>query len=88
MNWYDWGIVIVPLMFLLYMGFYSGKFMKGVVDFLAGGRICGRYVIAVAGMESALGLITLVAYSEMHYKAGFGYGFWGAITAPLHWYYR
>ena len=40
-------------------------------------------MIAVAGLESALGLITLVAYSEAFYKAGFAYGFWGSITFPL-----
>ena len=83
MAWYNWLIVIVPFLFVIGMAFYSRKYIRDVVDYLAAGRVCGRYVIAVAGMESALGLITLVAYSETVYKAGFAYGFWGSITAPL-----
>ena len=83
MTWYNWLIVIVPFLFVIGMAFYARRYIRDVVDYLAAGRVCGRYVIAVAGMESALGLITSVAFSKMYYKAGFSYGFWGAITAPL-----
>ena len=83
MAWYNWLIVTIPFAFVIGMAFYARRYIRDVVDYLAAGRVCGRYVIAVAGMESALGLITLVAFSEMYYKAGFAYGFWGAITAPL-----
>lgn len=83
MAWYNWLIVIIPFVFVIGMAFYSRKYIRDVVDYLSAGRVCGRYVIAVAGMEGALGLITLVAYSEVVYKAGFAYGFWGAITMPL-----
>ena len=83
MAWYNWLIVIIPFLFVIGMAFYSRKYIRDVVDYLAAGRVCGRYVIAVAGMESALGLITLVAYSETVYKGGFAFGFWGSITAPL-----
>ena len=83
MAWYDWLIVIIPFLFVIGMAFYSRRYIRDVVDYLAAGRVCGRYVIAVAGMESAIGLTTLVAYSEVFYKAGFGYWFWGSITAPL-----
>ena len=68
MTWYNWLIVIVPFLFVIGMAFYARRYIRDVVDYLAAGRVCGRYVIAVAGMESALGLITPVAYSEMHYK--------------------
>ena len=83
MAWYNWLIVIIPFAFIIGMAFYSRRYIRDVVDYLSAGRVCGRYLIAVATMESALGLITLVAYSEVCYKAGFAYGFWGAITAPL-----
>ena len=83
MAWYNWLIVIIPFVFVIGMAFYSRRYIRDVVDYLSAGRVCGRYVIAVAGLESALGLITLVACSEVYYKAGFAYGFWGAITAPL-----
>ena len=83
MAWYNWLIVIVPFIFVIGMAFYARRYIRDVVDFLAAGRVCGRYVIAVAGMESALGLITMAAYAEANYKAGFAYGFWGAIVTPL-----
>ena len=83
MAWYNWLIVIIPFCFVIGMAFYSRRYIRDVVDFLAAGRVCGRYLIAVAGLESALGLITLVAYVEANYKAGFAYGFWGAVSAPI-----
>ena len=61
MAWYNWLIVIIPFVFVIGMAFYSRRYIRDVVDYLSAGRVCGRYVIAVAGLESALGLITLVA---------------------------
>ena len=34
------------------MALYSRRYIRDVVDYLAAGRVCGRYVIAVAGMEA------------------------------------
>lgn len=83
MSWIDWTIVIIPLLLLLFLSFYSGKFIRGVVDYLAAGRIAGRYVLSVGDMASALSVITLVAFCEQHYQTGFSVGFWSAITAPV-----
>ena len=83
MAWYNWLIVIIPFCFVIGMAFYSRRYIRDVVDFLAAGRVCGRYLIAVAGLEAGLGLISLVAYVEANYKAGFAYGFWGAVSAPI-----
>ena len=30
MTWIDWTIMIVPMAFVMYMGFYSRKYIKGV----------------------------------------------------------
>ena len=83
MAWYNWLIVIVPFIFVIGMAFYARRYIRDVVDFLAAGRVCGRYVIAVASLESALGLITMAAYVEANYKAGFAYGFWRGMVTPL-----
>ena len=74
MSWIDWTIVIIPLLLLLFLSFYSGKFIRGVVDYLAAGRIAGRYVLSVGDMASALSVITLVAFCEQHYQTGFSVG--------------
>jgi len=83
MAWYNWLIVIVPFLFVLGMAMYVRRYIRDVVDFLSAGRVCGRYLISVAGLESTLGVITLVAYVEANYKAGFAYGYWMAIVTPI-----
>ncbi|MBU0716420.1 MAG: hypothetical protein KJ964_13780, partial [Verrucomicrobia bacterium] len=83
MHWIDWIIVAVPIFVVVYIGFKCQRYIKGVSDFLAAGRVAGRYVIAVASGEAGMGLISLVAIFEMYYNSGFALGFWGSITAPI-----
>ena len=79
----DWLIVLVPLSFVIYMGWRSRYYVKGVADFLAAGRVCGRYVISVADIANGLAVVTLVAQVEMNYKTGLAIGFWSKLTLPL-----
>jgi len=79
----DWLIVVIPVAFVLGMGFYSRRYIRGVADFLAAGRVCGRYVISVGDIAGALSIIGLVAYVEVHYKTGFALGFWQLLLGPL-----
>lgn len=83
MSWIDWCIVIIPMTVLLGVAFYSRKYARDVVDFLAAGRIAGRYVLAVGALEGALSVITLVAGCERNYQTGFSIGFWSAIVTPI-----
>ena len=83
MSWIDWCIVIIPVLLLIGVAVYSGKYAKGVVDYLAAGRIAGRYVLCVGNMATALSVIGLIAGAEAHYQTGFVVGFWGALTAPV-----
>ncbi|MBQ3810635.1 MAG: sodium:panthothenate symporter [Kiritimatiellae bacterium] len=83
MIWYDWLILILPVCFVMYMGFHTRRYVRGVSDFLSAGRLCGRYVISMGDVANSLSVIGLVAYIEVHYKTGFSVGFWGAVLAPL-----
>ncbi|MBO4511622.1 MAG: hypothetical protein J5746_02540 [Victivallales bacterium] len=83
MSWIDWIITIVPMIFVMFMGFYSQKYIKGVTDYLAAGRVAGRYVLTVGDVAQNLAVITLIGYTEAHYKAGFAMAFWSSILAPL-----
>ncbi len=83
MHWLDWVFAIVPLVIVVSVGLYAQRYVKGVSDFLAAGRVAGRYVIAVAGGEAAMGLSSVVALVEMYYASGFALAFWQSLTAPL-----
>jgi SSS family solute:Na+ symporter len=83
LHWIDWLIVTVPLLMVGLIGWRTQRHVKAVSDFLAGGRVAGRYVVAVATGEAAVGLITVVAMLEMYYKSGFAIGFWGQLGMPI-----
>lgn len=83
MSWIDWTIFTLPLLFVLYTGYRSRRYVKGVADFLAAGRICGRYVICNADVANALAVITLVAQVETSYKTGLALSFWRQLVVPL-----
>ena len=79
----DWLIVFVPVVFVLYMGYYSRRYVRSVADFLSAGRLCGRYIICVADMTNALSIMGLVAYVEVHYRTGFSLVFWNMLAIPV-----
>lgn len=79
----DWLIVIMPVIFLICIAYYSMKYVRGVVDFLAAGRVAGRYVLSVGDMAAGLSVISLVAGAEQSYQTGFSVGFWGSVAAPI-----
>ena len=68
MSWIDWLIVIIPLLAVAWIGFKTQHYVQGVSDFLAVGRVAGRYVIAVSAGEAGLGLISVIALFEYYYK--------------------
>ena len=83
MTWYNWLIVILPLAGVLYMAFHTRKYIRSIPDFLAGGRVCGRYLLAVGYMEANLSVMSLIAYIEVHYRTGFSTGFWSGFAMPI-----
>ena len=83
MHWIDWLIVLCPLALVAWIGFRTQRYVKGISDFLSAGRVAGRYVVAVAGGEAAMGLISLVAVFEMYYSSGLAFNFWNSLAVPL-----
>ena len=83
MSWIDWCIVFVPLLIVLYLGLKSQRYVHGVAGFLAADRVAGRYVVAVASGEAAMGLISIIAMIERDYNCGIGFTFWDRIIIPL-----
>lgn len=83
MSWIDWIIFVLPLLFIVYMGYRSRRYVKGVATFLAAGRVCGRYVICVSEIVGSLAVITLVAAVEGNYQTGIAISFWNQLYQPL-----
>ena len=83
MRWYDWVILVVPVIFVLGIGIYTRRYLKDVTAFLSAGRVCGRYVISVGDIANAISIIGLLSYVEIHYKTGFALSFWSSVTLPI-----
>jgi SSS family solute:Na+ symporter len=83
MHLIDWIITIVPVAVVLFVAFYSRQYMRGVVDFLAAGRVARRYVISAGDLSSSLGVITLVALVESKYQVGYALSFWEVMMIPV-----
>jgi Na+/proline symporter len=79
----DWLIVLIPLLLVLWVSVYCKRYVRGVVDYLAAGRVAGRYVMSVGDMASALSVITLVALVEAKYQVGYALTFWEYLVIPI-----
>ena len=82
-KWYDYMIIIIPVICVFAMGIYVRRFIKGVADFLSAGRLAGRYLMACGDVANALSIITLLSYVEIHYKTGFALAFWNSTLLPI-----
>ena len=83
MNWIDWSLVFIPLAVVLGFALYTNRFVKGVADFLSGGRCAGRYLLANAKGEADSGLASTMSRFEIFLVAGFVTTFWEKLTYPI-----
>ena len=82
MHWVDY-LVCLPFLGVAYLALYSRRYIRGVADYLAAGRVAGRYVICVGDMTANLSVIMLIALIEERYNTGFARVFWSGIAAPV-----
>jgi SSS family solute:Na+ symporter len=83
MSWIDWLIVIVPLIVIAIVAFRTQKHVTSVAEFMAGGRLGGRYLVCNAKGEMSMGVVSMVALYELLYQAGFTITWWQKMTVPL-----
>ena len=79
-GWGNWLVVILPMVCILGMAFYSRRYVRDMADYLSAGRVARRYVICVGGMEEALGVMLLIQNMEKNYLTGFSITFWNVAT--------
>ena len=82
LTWIDGVIIGVPLVVIVVMACRLRRYAQSVADFLAAGRVAGRYLISNARGAAQFGAITAVAFFEKIYHSGFAITWWEAIQAP------
>lgn len=83
MHLLDWLFTILPLVLALGIVLYTKRYMRSVADFMSGGRMAGRYLLAVAGGEMQAGAVVFVAAFEVIANAGFTMSWWGYLSVPV-----
>ena len=79
----DWLILGVFAILVVGSALYVRRLTRSVADFLAGGRVGGRYLLTIACQMGALGAISMVAQWEASYHSGWGGTWWAVILAPV-----
>ena len=79
----DYIIFLVPMIGVLALGFYSRKYIRGVVDFLSAGRLCGRYLLTIGDIANGISIVSVLSYVERKYAVGFAVDFWNRLLLPL-----
>lgn len=71
------------MVLVLAIAVYTRRYMRSVADFLSGGRVAGRYLLAVAKGEMGAGAVCFVAAFEVMRESGFTLSWWGWISIPV-----
>ena len=79
----DWTILAVLFAGLWLIALYTRRASNSVADFLAANRCGRRYLLTMADGMASLGAISIVAYFERSYQAGFCAEWWGQMLIPV-----
>jgi SSS family solute:Na+ symporter len=83
MHFIDWLVIAIPLLVIVTIGLVTQRHMKSVAHFVSGGRVGGRYLLAVAKGEMQAGAVVFVASWEIFAQAGFVPAWWSWSVAPI-----
>lgn len=79
----DWAIVLLFLVFITGIVFWSRKLCRSVAGFLAANRCAGRYLITMAEGMAFIAAVGVVANFENYYRSGFGGSWWFLMMVPV-----
>jgi SSS family solute:Na+ symporter len=79
----DWILLACPILMVIAFAAYTRRFVKGVADYVAGGRCAGRYLICNAKGEASSGVTNTVSNFQVYLAAGFVGLWWDSITVPV-----
>src|SRR5579862_6906639 len=79
----DWIFVVVPLLLVIAGGFVTHRYMRSVADFMSGGRVAERYLLAVATGVMGTGATAFVAAFEIISHSGYFLQWCSWINTPV-----
>jgi len=79
----DWIFILLPLLAVFGIGVFTHRYMRSVADFMSGGRVAGRYLLAVSKGEMQAGAVVFAALFEIIARAGFTWTWWTWINIPV-----
>jgi SSS family solute:Na+ symporter len=79
LHWIDALMVLAPTLAVVYFAWRSQRYTRGVAQYMAAGRVAGRYLLAVADGVAGMGLISAIALFELYYASGFSVHYWQAL---------
>ncbi|MDQ8194048.1 hypothetical protein QEH59_06410 [Coraliomargarita sp. SDUM461004] len=83
MHLIDWILVAAVLILVFSIGALTQRYMRSVADFMSGGRVAGRYLLAVSKGEMMAGAVVFAALFEIVARAGFTWTWWSWINIPV-----
>jgi len=83
LHWIDYAVVLIPFIVVLLVSWSTRRYMKSVADFMSASRCGGRYLLATASGEAAMGAVSAVAIFEYTFKAGFAISWWQMLSVPV-----
>ncbi|MFB9901954.1 sodium:solute symporter family protein [Cerasicoccus arenae] len=76
-------IIGLALSLVIGSALYTRRYLRSVVDFMAGGRCAGRYMLCAARGEMASGAVVFVSLFEVYSHAGFTLTWWQWLSFPV-----
>jgi SSS family solute:Na+ symporter len=76
-------MTLLPILLVIAIAAYTRRYIRGVADFVAGGRAAGRYLICNAKGEASAGVANTMSYFQSMMVSGFVLAWWNAITIPV-----
>jgi solute:Na+ symporter, SSS family len=79
----DWVLTILPILGVIACAVYTRRYVKGVADFMAGGRAAGRYIICNSKGQASTGVANTLAKFQPLLTAGFCLSWWDSLSTPV-----
>lgn len=76
----DWALLAALFLVPLVIGRLCRPYAHGIADFLVAGRSVGRYLGLGSDSMQSIGAVTILAFWQMNYQAGFAGQWWYLLT--------